>query len=356
MKKLILVLFFLPAALQVNSQSLNTQQRVLLDSLTGAATSTAYSDIHSILISKNGKLAYAKYFNGWSKDSIHDSRSAFKSITSILAGIAIDKGFIKDVNQRVYSFFPEYRNFSGNHAWKKEMTIDHLLRMKAGFDCEEFNDGKDCETDMMASKDWVRFSLNLPMKDRPGSVWAYNSSAPMIMSGIISRTAGMSVMDFAKKYLFEPLGITHYRWTVDPAGHGMTAGSFYIQPSDMLRIGELILQKGMWKGKRIVSADWIAKSTSTPVPIQDFSFMKFSRSAVAIPQPSFYGYYWYKEEFRTKNFHEDVIFASGNGGQYIMIVERLGIVVAFMQGNYSSWKAKKAFDLMVRYIIPAFEL
>lgn len=355
MKNLILFLFFLPAAYQVNSQPPNTQKSKLLDSLTLTARSNDYAGIHSIVISKDGKSVYEQYFNGWTRDSIHDSRSAFKSITSILVGIAIDKGFIKDVNQKVYSFFPEYNNFSGNNAWKKDMTIDDLLRMKAGFDCEEFNDGKDCETDMMDSKDWVKYSLNIPMKNKPGSVWAYNSSAPMIMSGIISRTAKMSIMDFAKKYLFEPLGIKHYRWTVDPAGHGMTAGSFYIQPSDMLRIGELILQKGMWQGKRIVSAEWVAKSTSAPVPIQDFSFMKFSRSAVAIPQPSFYGYYWYKEEFRTKNFRENVIFASGNGGQYIMIIERLGIVVAFMQGNYSSWKAKKAFDLMARFIIPAFE-
>lgn len=104
------------------------------------------------------------------------------------------------------------------------MTIENLLRMESGFDCKEFNDGKDCETNMMASKDWVRFSLDLPMKNKPGTVWAYTSSDPMILSGIISRVARMSIMDFAKKYLFDPMGIKHYRWTVDPSGHGMTAG------------------------------------------------------------------------------------------------------------------------------------
>ncbi len=122
-----------------------------------------------------------------------------------------------------------------------------------------------------------------------------------------------------------------------------------------MKIGQMVLKKGMWNGRRIVSADWIGKSTMTPVPIPDFSFVKFSRSSVAIPQPTYYGYYWYKEEIGTKTFRENVLFASGNGGQYIMIVERLGIVVVFTQGNYHSWKAKKAFDLLARFILPALE-
>lgn len=355
MNKRITTLCFLVMTYCAAGQSLSDKQYKFLDSLKILASSNNYPNIHSILISKDGKLIYEQYFNGWNKDSLQDSRSAFKSITSLLAGIAVDQGLIRDVNQKVYSFFPEYKNFSGNNAWKKDMTIEHLLRMESGFDCEEFNDGKDCETDMMASKDWVRFSLDLPMKNKPGTVWAYTSSDPMILSGIISRVAKMSIMDFAKKYLFDPMGIKHYRWTVDPSGHGMTAGSFYILPSDMMKIGQMILQKGMWNGRRIVSAAWLEKSTSTPVPIPDFSFVKFSRSAVAIPRPTYYGYYWYKEEIRTKTFRENVLFASGNGGQYIMIIERLGIVVVFTQGNYNSWKAKKAFDLLARSILPAFE-
>lgn len=172
---------------------------------------------------------------------------------------------------------------------------------------------------------------------------------------LFSRVANMSIMDFAKKYLFDPMGIKQYRWTVDPSGHGMTAGSFYILPADMLKIGELILHKGLWQGKRLVSAAWLEKSTQAPIPIPDFSFTRFSRSTVAIPQTTYYGYYWYREEVRTTAFREKVIIASGNGGQYIMVIERLGLAVAFMQGNYQSWKAKKAFDLLARFIIPAFE-
>jgi len=335
-------------------QSLNNTQRGLLDSLTAAVNTNRYTGINSILISRGGKLLYEQYFNGWTRDSLHDSRSSFKSITSLLMGIAIDKGFIKDADQKVYSFFPDYAPFAHDGPLKRSMTIKDLLNMESGFDCEEFEGSMDCETQMASTKDWLRFSLDLPMKDTPGKVWAYTSCDPMIIGGIVSNASKMSIMDFARRYLFKPLGITNYRWTVDPSGHGMTAGSFYIRPTDMVKIGDLVRQKGFWKGKQIVSESWLAASTRTPIPIPDYSFVKYSRSSVAIPQQTHYGYYWYTESIRTKTYKEDVLFASGNGGQYIMIIKRLDLVVVFTQGNYDSWKAKKAFDLLTRFILPLY--
>lgn len=328
--------------------------QVLLDSLTRAVNSGRYDGVNSILISHRGKAVYERYFGGWTRDSLHDSRSSFKSVTGLLMGIAIDRGYIKSVHQKVYSFFPEYRNFSGKDSLKRNMTIKDLLNMTAGLDCEEFNDGKDCESDMSLTKDWVKFSLAIPLKNPPGTVWAYNSSAPVILGDVISRAAGMSIMDFAKRFLFMPLGITKYRWTIDPSGHGMTAGSFYILPADMLKIGEMVRQQGKWSGKQVVSAAWIKTSMQTPIAISDFSFMKYSRSAVGIPHPTYYGYYWYKERIATTAYQRDVWFASGNGGQYLFIIPEIELVVVFMQSNYNSWKAKKAFDLLARYILPGF--
>jgi CubicO group peptidase (beta-lactamase class C family) len=329
-------------------------QRALLDLMTKVIDSNRYAGINSILISKGNKLQYEHYFNGFNRDSLHDSRSSFKSITSLLVGIAIDKGLIKDINQKVYSFFPEYGVVTDER--KKAMTIKNLLEMESGFDCDEWrDDGKNCEQAMTDTKDWVKFSLDLPMKNEPGKVWAYTSCNPMIISGIISNVAHISVMDFARKYLFEPMGITRYRWTVDPAGHAMTAGSFYILPADMLKIGEMVKDKGMWKGKRIISEKWINESTNAVIPIPDFSFTRYSKSKVAIPQPAFYGYYWYAEQIKTAAFAENVQFASGNGGQFIMVIKNLNLVVVFTQSNYNKSRAKQAFDILASYIIPAFE-
>jgi CubicO group peptidase (beta-lactamase class C family) len=324
--------------------------------ITKAITNSEYKGIDGLLIAQNGNMIYEKYFNGFGRDSLHDSRSSFKSVTSLLVGIAIDQGFIKNENEPVYRFFPENKGIA-NDPVKKKMTIKNLLEMRSGFDCNEWtDDGRDCEAEMSKTRDWVQFSLGLSMKNEPGKVWAYTSCDPMIVSGIISQATHMTIMEFARKYLFEPLGISNYEWTTDSAGHGMTAGSFYVLPSDMLKIGLLILNNGNWNGKQIVSAGWLEKSITATIPIPDgWSFIKVSRYPEAIPQQAYYGYYWYKETVKTNSWHEDVVFASGNGGQYIMVIRRLDLVVVFTQQNYQNWTAKRAFEILAKYIIPQFE-
>jgi CubicO group peptidase (beta-lactamase class C family) len=326
-----------------------------LEEMTKAVKDGRYKGIHSILISKNNKTVYAGYFNGYTADSLHDSRSSFKSVTSLLLGIAIDKGLIKNVDQPVYTFFPEDTSFAADPR-KRLMTIKDLLEMRSGFDCDEWtDDGKDCESAMVQTKNWVKFALALPMKNEPGKIWNYTSCDPMIISGIIRKASGMSIMDFAAKYLFSPMEISHYRWTVDPAGQGMTGGSFYILPSDMLKIGRMVLNGGIWDGQRIISENWLKVSTTATIPIPDnWSFIKFSRSKTAMPQQTWYGYYWYNEVVKTREGEYPVVFASGNGGQYILIIKKLNLVAVFTQGNYESWTAKRAFDILATYIIPAY--
>jgi len=334
----------------ISAQIQKTKYFAHLDQMTDSIVNNHYAGIHSVLIAKDNQLIYEKYFNGYTKDSLHDTRSSFKSITSLLVGIAVDKGFIKDINQKVYEFFPEYPSLKTDPL-KKLLTIKNLLEMKSGFDCEEFNDTKDCEDSMSLSKNWVEYSLKLPMKNKPGEIWAYTSIDPMILSGVLKKATKMSVKDFAKKYLFDPLDISSYKWTLDPSGNAMTAGSFYIMPFDMLKIGQLVQNKGIYNQKQIISIKWIAESTVCDIPIPDFSFMKSSRSKFGIPQPAYYGYYWYRETIKTNNIQESVLFASGNGGQYIFIIERLNLTVVFIQGNYGSFKAKQAFEILAKFIL-----
>ncbi|MCV9928699.1 beta-lactamase family protein [Flavobacterium sp. LS1R49] len=338
----------------ISAQTKYKSQNVLLQQMTDSITKNHYSGIHSVLIAKDNQLVYERYFNGYTRDSLHDSRSSFKSITSLLVGIAIDKGFIKDVNQKVYEFFPEYPSLEKDPL-KKLLTIKNLLEMKSGFDCEEFNDTKDCEDEMSLSKNWVEYALNLSMKDKPGEIWSYTSIDPMILSGVIRKATNISIMDFAKKYLFEPLGISSYKWTVDPSGNGMTAGSFYIRPIDMMKIGQLVKDKGVWGGKKIISSKWITQSTLCDIAIPDFSYMKSSKSKIASPQPAYYGYYWYREQIKTNDLQENLLFASGNGGQYIFIIENLNLTIVFTQGNYRTYKAKQAFEILAKYILPSYK-
>jgi CubicO group peptidase (beta-lactamase class C family) len=349
------ILFILIALYTSNTgaQIRNVESRHLLMKMTAAIEHNEYSGVHSLLIKQGLKPIYEGYFHGYKQDSLHDTRSAFKSVTSLLVGIAVDKGLIRSLDQKVYELFPEYKPFKNDDPRKKMMTIRNLLEMKSGFDCEEFDGTKDCEDVMSESRDWVKFSLDLPMKCQPGTEWSYTSIAPMILSGVISKVSGMTVMDFAKKYLFAPMGMTDYKWTTDLAGHGMTAGSFYIKPADMLKLAELVLQQGKWNGKQLISQKWIAESTAGNIPISGFSYVGSSRTAVAIPQQAYYGYYWYHELIKTNAFQHDLLFASGNGGQYIFIIKSLDLAIVFTQGNYGSWRAKQAFEILAKYIIPA---
>lgn len=341
--------FFCIVALLIVRSSLHAQ----LPALTEAINANSYKNIHSVIIAQNGNTIYEKYFNGFGADSLHDSRSSFKSVASLLVGIAIDKGLIKNANQPVYTFFPQDSSFAADPL-KRKITIKDLLQMRSGFDCDEWMDEKDCESEMEQTNNWVKFSLGLRMKDTPGTVWAYTSCDPMIISGIISHASGMSLMGFAAKYLFKPMGIHRYKWTVDPSGNGMTGGSFYILPTDMLKLGEMVLNKGKWDGKRIVSEKWLKESTTANIPIPgNWSFMKYSGSKIGIPQQTYYGYYWYNEVMKTKEWQYEMLFASGNGGQYIMNIKELNLVVVFTQGNYGSGTAKQAFDILSKYIIPA---
>ena len=336
----------------------NTQQVPvnLLDSIAITGNNGTYPNLEGVNITRQGSLIFESYFHGLSRDSLHDTRSAFKSVTGILIGIAIDKGFIKSVHEKVYSFFPAYKPYGNWDTRKDSMTIEHLLEMKSGFDCEEWNGNKDCEDDMENTQDWIRFCLDLPLKNKPGSQWDYTSINAMLLGGIIAQAAHMTVSDFASKYLFKPLGITLYRWTKDPAGHEATAGSFYISPRDMNKIGQLVLNEGVFNNSRIVSGQWVKTMTERLVKIEDFSNVQISKNKTAIPQPTYYGYTWYNEEIKTERFKYNIVFASGNGGQYIMVVKDLNLVVTFSGNSYHSSKSKLPFDIMIKYILPYFNM
>jgi CubicO group peptidase (beta-lactamase class C family) len=333
-------------------RSFSQVNKYILDSLTETVEQGGYSNIDALVVSQNGKMVYEKYFNGFTNDSLHDSRSSFKSITALLIGIAIDKGYITNINNKVYPYFSEYKNFNNWDDRKDSIVIQDLLEMKSGFDCEEWNGTKDCEDGMTASDDWIKFSLDLPMAHSPGTYWAYTSSNAMLLGGIIAKASKMTVSQFAEQFLFRPLGIKNYRWTKDASGHEMTAGSFYILPTDMIKIGELILNKGIWKGRRIVSAKWIKEATSPINKIEHFSNVGISKAEGAIPQSTYYGYLWYNEEIVTDKFKYNVIFASGNGGQYIMIIADLNLVISFTGNSYNSPKSKLPFQILVKYILP----
>lgn len=345
-------LFLLPLLLYAVSPLTAQYDSLRLDSMHQLIADGQYPNIHAVLIQQSAELKYEAYFGGYTADSLHDTRSAFKSVTSLLTGIALDKGFLESVDIPLLQFFPD---FKPEDQRKKQITLRHLLEMKGGFRIDEFYGiGPEVEDDMWETDDWIDYSLKVPMKDDPGLNFAYSSCEPLLVGAALTHAFNKSVMDFSREYLFEPLGITEYRWTVTPKGYGMTAGSFFMKPRDMVKLGELVLREGTWQGQSIISSPWVRTSTRCLTPI-DFSFVRYSRLDNAQLQSARYGYYWYKERLRYQGIDTVVLFASGNGGQYIMILPDWDMVVVFTGGNYGNWRGKLPFEILLKYILPSFE-
>ncbi len=312
-----------------------------------AIRSGGYTKLDSVLIARNGKLILESYFNGYDRDTMHDTRSSFKSVTSALAGIAVDKGLISDPNQAISSYFPDYwSDIQVDIERKQRISLIHLLTMTAGFDAEEsFGIGPFREDDMFQSSDWVGFSLDLPMAHDPGTRFSYNSSTTFLIGEIVARAAGESLPKFAKKHLFEPLDIATYCWTLTPKKRAVAQGSFFIRPRDMLKIGQLFLNQGMWKDRRIISARWIEESTKHHMDT-------LYDSKESQPQRDGYGYQWWTRRARNSIF--DHYFASGNGGQRIHVFPRTNMVVVFTGSHYNQAIGhRQPTEIFDHYIVPA---
>lgn len=339
---LLMLVFITSKAQEVNRSLFYELKERIIDN--------TYPKIDAVIVEHNGNVILEEYFNGFNKDNRHDIRSSFKSITSLLAGIAIDKKSIA-LDDRLERFFPELKDED-----KGSITIQNLLEMRSGLNCEEFYGlGPYCEDEMVETEDWVAFCLSVDLIQTPGINWSYNSIVPMLVGEVITRASGMTVMEFAEKNLFQPLGITDYKWTVSPKGQGMTAGSFFMKPMDMLKIIDLVRNKGNWKGNQIISEDWIEISTDCDIVI-DYSFTRYSRIPNAKYESAHYGFFWYREQLKYENIDTEILFASGNGGQYMMSIPEYNLALVFTGSNYGNWRGKLPFDIILKYIIPAVKM
>ena len=214
-----------------------------------------YPDVHSVLIIKDGKLVFEEYFYEYTKDTLQELRSATKSFISALTGIAIDKGFIKNINEKVLAYFPEY-NFANNSDLKRQITIENLLTNQTGLDCDITNEKTEGnETKMYNSDDWVKFSLDFPMVDIPGRKGMYCTGNSIILGKIIEKETKQPLPEFARQTLFRPLGITEFKWQFNlDKSDAETFGQLNLRPRDLAKFGLLYLNKGNWNGKQLISS------------------------------------------------------------------------------------------------------
>lgn len=288
-------------------------------------------NIQSVTIVRNGYLILDAYINLFKEGQKHETYSVTKSVMSALIGIAIDKGYIKDVNQTIIQLFPD-KNFDNLSESKKSITLKDLLMMVSGLDCNHGSVDKLAGTiAMRRSDDWTQYVLNLPMDQTPGEYFNYCNGVSHLLSAIIYESTDMQTIDFAKKHLFNPLGIKDIEWEKSPEGVNNGFMGLRLQPKDMAKIGLLYLNDGRWENEQIISPEWIAEST------QAYFDGKWNGKG--------YGYQWW---INPAGYYS----ALGNHGQAIYVVPDKNLVAVFTS-NIEGRNMYISGTLLQDYIIPA---
>jgi len=261
--------------------------------------------LHSLIISQNGNLLFERYYNGTDPARPANMKSASKSVISALVGIAIDKGVIGGVDDKVADYLPTYFAIEANQD-KIDITIENLLTMQSGLEStSNRNYGK-----WVLSNNWVEFAINQPLIAQPGSRMIYSTGSTHLLSAILAQASGMDSKRFAQENLTSQLGYNMSYWSQDPQGVYFGGNDMEMTPRQMLRFGELYLNNGSYNQKQVISEDWISRS-----------FQAHARSPRG--QGRYYGYGWWLRDLAGMQ----VPVAWGYGGQLIFVVKELDLVV-----------------------------
>lgn len=280
------------------------------------AVSLADEPIYAMVVVKDGHIVTEYYKKGYHSGRKLWMNSVAKSVTSALVGMAVEQKAIRSIEQPISDFFPSLRH-EGTDMRKRNITVKDLLRMSSGLDWPESTAWGYDLTPMIDSEDWAEFVLSFPMKEAPGAAaFDYNSGGSQLLSAIVQRQTGKSMQQFADEHLFGPLGIRDYDWRTGP--NEETAGGFGIElkPRDAAKLGLLYLNQGEWEGRRLLSEDWIRESTAKHTDVDEGNGMSVFGD---------YGYHWWVRSFDSY----EAYLAMGYGGQYIIVVPPLNLVVVF---------------------------
>jgi CubicO group peptidase (beta-lactamase class C family) len=316
------------------------------------------ADVHAVVIVRHGKLVFEQYFSGYDEPwdqgggqhtfnatTKHDMRSASKSVVSLLVGIAIDRKLIASADEPVVKFFPEHAAVE-SAGWD-QITLRHLLTMSSGMQWDEnrgWDDPKNDEPHLGNETDPIRYVLSKPVAKPPDALWTYNGGGTDLLGNILERVSGKPLEVFAREVLFQPLGISDVEWKNYPQNKKVAAAAgLRIRPRDAAKIGQLLLNRGAWDGKPIVSADWIEQSIKPRFQAVGYFSGLF-----------FYGQQWWLGRSISEGTEVKWISAMGSGGQRIFIVPDRDLVVMTTSGLYfRAHQGDGALDMLTNFILPS---
>jgi CubicO group peptidase (beta-lactamase class C family) len=328
-----------PEAMGIDRAALERAVQAVLEL---AVDSMNAPQVHAVLVARRGKLVLEEYFHGDHRYLLHNERSASKSMTATVVGAAMHAGLPVRLSDSVYRVMNGGAFPAGLEPRKRAMTLEHLLSMSSGYFCDDNNDDAPGREDGMWDQDTVpdfyRFTLPLPMAYAPGERAIYCSINPNLALGMLGRATGESPYFLFDRLVAAPMSIRHYAWMTDYAGNPYGGGGMALTARDFMKFGQLMLDGGTWRGRRVLGRDFVERAASPLFPL--------GRRG--------YGLAWWSEEKPWRGRNLRAFAALGNGGQIVMVFPELELVVATNGGSYGSlgWRYQGG-ELISNLILPA---
>jgi len=321
------------------------------DAADAAIRAGDYKKITSVLVARDGQILHEAYFNGADASTLHNTRSCTKTITGALVGIAIDRGLIPGVQTAILPYFADREPLQNADPRKAKITIEDFLTMSSLLECDDWNDvSRGNEERMYLIEDWVKFTLDLPIKGFPawtkkpadspyGRSFSYCTAGVTTLGALLERATKKPVPDFAKENLFDPIGVGKVEWQFTPLGTAMTGGGLGLTSRDLFRFAELYRNGGAWNGRRVLPAAWVEASIRPHAQIDD---------------DTAYGYLWWLKTYKAGDRAFRSYFMSGTGGNHIHVFPDQNMVVVITTTNYRERGPHEITDrLLTERILPA---
>jgi CubicO group peptidase (beta-lactamase class C family) len=295
--------------------------------LNQAAVDDSFPNTTSVLVLKDGRLAFERYFRGGGPEVLNDTRSAMKSVTALAVGAALDDGALRSVDESAFRRLADRAPFKHDGPVKQGITLADFLTMSSPLDCNDWDAASPGnEENMYPLRDWTRWAVDIPVKtgytrDEAGrGPFSYCTAGVFLLGQVLQRALGEPVDRYVNRRLLDPLGIARRAWSRSPSGEVMTGGGLRLRSRDLAKLGLLVSAGGRWRDRQVVPPDWIARMLTT-------------RNTTDSEQR--YGFLYWQREYRTPCGRAEGWYMSGNGGNVVMHVPSLALVAVVTRRHYN---------------------
>jgi CubicO group peptidase (beta-lactamase class C family) len=287
----------------------------------------SFPNTTSVLVLKNDKLVFERYFGIGGPHVLNDTRSAMKSVTALAVGLALNDGALRSVDERPFAWLADLAPFKHDGPLKQGITLADLLTMSSALACNDWDEkSPGNEENMYPRRNWSRWAVDIPLKrdykrDTVGrGPFSYCTAGVFLLGQVVQRAVREPIDTYVNRRLLDPLGIVSREWARSPAREVMTGGGLQLRSRDLAKLGLLVSSDGRWGAQQIVPADWISE------------MLTVTRRVDAEQN---YGFLYWQREYRSPCRRLTGWFMSGNGGNVVVYVPSQALVVVITRRHYN---------------------